>query len=85
MKGDDITNMSPWFELSFGFHSMLSVGDGGNEFGMGKFACSLLPRQVSKSSYFNNKTVLGASFGIKLWVLFYIERDEQLKSKGSFA
>lgn len=35
MNGDDISAQVPRFEDMFGFESLVSVGDGGNEFGMG--------------------------------------------------
>lgn len=35
MRGADISDVSPDFESVFGFQSLVSVGDGGNEFGMG--------------------------------------------------
>ena len=33
--GEDITARVPWFEQSLGTHALVSIGDGGNEFGMG--------------------------------------------------
>ncbi|MEQ1695240.1 MAG: glutamate cyclase domain-containing protein [Hyphomicrobiaceae bacterium] len=35
MRGVDISNVAPKFELTFGCQSLISIGDGGNEFGMG--------------------------------------------------
>ena len=34
-SGADITAKVPWFEQSVGTHALVSIGDGGNEFGMG--------------------------------------------------
>jgi UDP-N-acetylmuramoylalanine--D-glutamate ligase len=41
MNGVDISAFAPRFEEVFGFESLLSIGDGGNEFGMGS---KLVPR-----------------------------------------
>ncbi len=35
MKGSDITNACPWFEDAVGTHALVSICDGGNEYGMG--------------------------------------------------
>ena len=35
MHGQDISHSAPWFETACGLHCLVSVGDGGNEFGMG--------------------------------------------------
>lgn len=34
-RGSDISKHVPWFEQAVGTHALLSIGDGGNEFGMG--------------------------------------------------
>jgi len=35
MRGVDVRSQAPWFEDAIGLHALVSVGDGGNEFGMG--------------------------------------------------
>lgn len=35
MHGKDITGEVPWIEAVFGLRALVSIGDGGNEFGMG--------------------------------------------------
>lgn len=35
MRGVDVRAQAPWFEDALGAHALVSVGDGGNEFGMG--------------------------------------------------
>lgn len=35
MLGVDVGAKAPWFEDAIGLHALVSVGDGGNEFGMG--------------------------------------------------
>lgn len=34
-RGSDISKEVPWFEQAVGTHALVSIGDGGNEFGMG--------------------------------------------------
>lgn len=35
MLGQDISSDAPWFETAIGLSALISIGDGGNEFGMG--------------------------------------------------
>jgi hypothetical protein len=35
MMGRDITLHAPWFETAIGVRALVSIGDGGNEYGMG--------------------------------------------------
>lgn len=35
MAGHDIQREAPWFETAVGTHALVSIGDGGNEFGFG--------------------------------------------------
>jgi hypothetical protein len=42
MRGADIADEAPHFEKVFGYHAFVSIGDGGNEFGMGSCACPIL-------------------------------------------
>jgi D-glutamate cyclase-like protein len=35
MRGVDVRATAPWFEDAIGKHALVSIGDGGNEFGMG--------------------------------------------------
>lgn len=35
MRGQDIGASAPWFETAIGLSALVSIGDGGNEFGMG--------------------------------------------------
>jgi hypothetical protein len=35
MRGVDVRSKAPWFEDAIGSHALVSIGDGGNEFGMG--------------------------------------------------
>jgi len=35
MRGIDVRNEAPWFEDAVGTHALVSIGDGGNEYGMG--------------------------------------------------
>lgn len=35
MRHNDISANTPWFESAIGYNALVSIGDGGNEFGMG--------------------------------------------------
>lgn len=52
MRGVDVGSKAPWFEDVVGSHALVSVGDGGNEFGMGSaperwFATRTVKRPIS--------------------------------------
>lgn len=47
MNGVDVRSEAPWFEDAVGTHALISIGDGGNEFGMGS----------TPQSWFRGRTV----------------------------
>jgi hypothetical protein len=63
MHGKDISNFTPHFEDAFGLESLISIGDGGNEYGMGAAGNQFfmerpkLRRPVSTSQYLIPATV----------------------------